>query len=85
MRVKTEAYYTGGGIWLATAPIDDETYILVDSQFPDEINVFKTVYDGEDLVMDGSTFSHGSALTGANEKELIAYGEAVKALVREKH
>ena len=83
MKVKTEAYYTGGGIWLATAPINDESYVLVDSQFPDEINVFKTVFDGDELVMDDNTFDHGAALTGASEAELIAYSKAIKELIKE--
>lgn len=42
-----EAFYTGGGIWIAEADLDNEHYAAVSSEYPDCFSIYKKV-DNED-------------------------------------
>lgn len=88
--VKVEAMYTGGGIWLGIAPIDEDRHIVVDWTCIDEApSIFKTKWEYDDfaggfyLVWDDETLLSTPIVGEMDNKELAAYSKALAALAEE--
>lgn len=88
--VKVEAMYTGGGIWLGVAPIDEDRHIVVDWSYLDDApSIFKTKWeydelaDGFFLVWDDETLLRTPKVSEMDNEELAAYGKALAALAKE--
>lgn len=74
--MKAEAFYTGGGIWLAEKDLGNGTYAVVDSEYHDCLSIYKEAeerYMPEDMV-----FSEGVAKLDLEQMKI--YRELVDAL-----
>ena len=74
--MKAEAFYTGGGIWIAEKDLGNGTYAVVDSEYHDCLSIYTDAeekYIPEDMV-----FSEGVA--NLDLEQMKIYRELIEAL-----
>ena len=56
--MKAEVFYTGGGIWLAEMNLQNGTYAVVDSDYPECLSIYNLT-DDEPYMPEDMIFSKG--------------------------
>lgn len=75
--MKAEVFYTGGGIWLAEMDLQNGTYAVVDSDYPECLSIYNYT-DDEPYLPEDMIFSKGVYQLDSEEKKI--YNQLLAAL-----
>lgn len=75
--MKAEVFYTGGGIWLAEMDLQNGTYAVVDSDYPECLSIYNYT-DDEPYLPEDMIFSKGVDQLDSEEKKI--YNQLLAAL-----
>lgn len=76
--MKAEAFYTGGGIWLAEKDLGNGTYAVVDSDYDTAICIYKYSDDGEQYMSEDMIFS--DEVQNLDSETMKIYNELIEVL-----
>lgn len=75
--MKAEAFYTGGGIWIAEMDLGNGTYAVVDSDYNECLSVYNLT-DDEPYLPENMIFSKGVDQLDSDEMKI--YNQLIAAL-----
>lgn len=78
--MKIEVFNTGGGIWLAETDLNNGTYAVVNSEFPEFLSVYRYQDNEPQYMPDDMLFSKGAA--ELNEYERTIHNKLCEELNR---
>lgn len=78
--MKAEVFYTGGGIWLAEMNLQNGTYAVVDSDYPECLSIYNYT-DDEPYLPEDMIFSKG--VDQLDGEQMKIYNQLLAALKTE--
>ena len=75
--MKAEVFYTGGGIWLAEMNLQNGTYAVVDSDYPECLSIYNYT-DEESYLPEDMIFSRG--VDQLDSEQIKIYNQLIAAL-----
>lgn len=78
--MKAEVFYTGGGIWLAEMDLQNGTYAVVDSDYPECLSIYNLT-DDEPYMPEDMIFSKG--VDQLDSEQMKIYNRLIAALKKE--
>lgn len=75
--MKAEVFYTGGGIWLAEMDLQNGTYAVVDSDYPECLSIYNLT-DDEPYMPEDMIFSKG--VDQLDSEQMKIYNQLIAAL-----
>ena len=76
--MKAEVFYTGGGIWLAEMNLQNGTYAVVDSDYPECLSIYNYTDDEEQYLPEDMIFSKG--VDQLDSEQMKIYNKLIAAL-----
>lgn len=76
-----EVFYTGGGIWLSEINLQNGTYAVISSDFPECLSIYNYVEDENQYMPEDMIFS--GSVKELNEEQTKIYNQLLIALKKE--